>query len=1304
MLSLLRLGDVPGKSRTAGYAVMSVPAVVLCLLFVLVLADGWLSGGSYERGAAADDWPMWRYDAKRGAASPVSLPDDLHLAWVRQLPKPAPAWRQEQYKLQFDRSYEPVVMGKQIFVPSMVGDKVVAYDTETGRQNWQFFANGPVRFAPVAWRDRVYFASDDGCLYCLNAQHGTLLWKSRLAPSDRKVLGNGRLISAWPARGGPVLHDGTLYCSASIWPFMGVFVSAVDPLTGQMIWENSGTGAMYIKQQHGSPAFAGVAPQGYLATDGDKLLATSRTTPACFDCTTGELLYYPLSDRSFGKHVGGYDASIWRQWYFNNGVAYRLSDGKGLGTVSGHVMDDAGVVGIDKAGQVMGYTLTEVQKPNRKNRTTRTEAVAQLLWKTDSDPIVEKIHIRAGNRLYGSGDEGLIAAIEVPDGNEPATVVWRNKVCGRVWNMLAGDRKLFVVTEEGELYCFGTRRRFSRHYPNRALDPDSSGTKRPPDALRRRSLRRNRRGAEKIIEQNSDPNGYCLWLGIGHTRLLMETVRRSQMHVIAIEPDADKVALLRKKLDRAGLYGSRVSVFHGEINLAELPPYIASLIVVEDLRSVGQDAAGSLENLYNLVRPYTGAIWIAAGKGRQLELCRWLANAELPGVRVKTVTGAVVVKRTGPAPGSADWTHQYGDIANTVCSKDRLEPPLGIAWFGEESEFGDVLPRHGHGPPEQIVAGRLYIQGVDSLTARDVYTGRTLWKKPLKADATFGVYYDSSYKHDFRDLSYNQGHLPGANVRGTNFVVTQDRVYIIQEDQCLVLDPRTGQTEQVLVLPGPDGQERRRWAYIGVCGDYLIVGADFVRYTPRLKAAGSKIKGTARFVDWSVSKSLVVMNRYDGRVLWSIDADEGFIHNGIVAGNGKVFCLDTAPPSVMKEAGTASDAVQSSRLLAIDIHTGRVVWENRDCVFGSWLSYSEEFDVLLQAHRKSRDMLWEPGDRMAVFRAETGAILWDRKINHTGPCMLRKGAIFTQESAYDLLTGDQITYRHPLTGEPTRWHYARNYGCGTAIASQNLLTFRSAAAGYYDLASNSGTGNFGGFRSGCTSNLIVADGVLNAPDYTSTCTCSYQNQTSLAMVHMPEVEIWTFSKVQASDAPIRRLGVNFGAPGDRRAQNGTLWLDCPSVGGSSPALDVALKPENPTCFRRHSLRLQGGCLKWVEASGIRGLREVRVKVAGTQDQTAESSDDMEDLQGAANTAGSYTIGLHFVEPEDKEPGQRRFDIALNGQVVLDDFDIVEEAGASNVGIVKTFSGIQTSDYVTVSLTPVEGDGQTILCGIEIVAE
>src|SRR5204863_4744055 len=137
----------------------------------------------------------------------------------------------------------------------------------------------------------------------------------------------------------------------------------------------------------------------------------------------------------------------------------------------------------------------------------------------------------------------------------------------------------------------------------------------------------------------------------------------------------------------------------------------------------------------------------------------------------------------------------------------------------------------------------------------------------------------------------------------------------------------------------------------------------------------------------------------------------------------------------------------------------------------------------------------------------------------------------------------------PLTGKSAPWCWKRGYGCNTPLASVNLLTFRSGAAGYFDLASDGGTGNLGGFRSGCTNNLMVAGGVLVAPDYTRTCTCSYQIQTSLALVPDAETEQWTYSGFTPSlNDHIRRLGINFGAPGDRLDDTGTMWLEYPSVG------------------------------------------------------------------------------------------------------------------------------------------------------------
>ena len=129
----------------------------------------------------------------------------------------------------------------------MVDGSLTAINIETGDPVWRYYSDGPIRLAPVIADGRVYFGSDDGFLYCLTAKDGKLLWKIFGAPAERgqrRHLGNNRLISFWPVRGGPVVDDGIVYFGAGIWPTMGVFVHAANVETGEILWTNGNSNAI----------------------------------------------------------------------------------------------------------------------------------------------------------------------------------------------------------------------------------------------------------------------------------------------------------------------------------------------------------------------------------------------------------------------------------------------------------------------------------------------------------------------------------------------------------------------------------------------------------------------------------------------------------------------------------------------------------------------------------------------------------------------------------------------------------------------------------------------------------------------------------------------------------------------------------------------------------------------------------------------------------------------------------------------------------------------------------------------------
>jgi hypothetical protein len=257
--------------------------------------------------AFADDWPMYRRDAGRTAVTGEELPANMQLRWTRQLPPLIPAFHNA--RLQFDAGYEPVVAEGKLLVASSRTDSVTAYDSGSGKQLWKFATNGPIRCAPAIWNNFVCFGSDDGYCYCVELSTGALLWKHRAVPSDRRLLGNRRLISVWPVRGGPVVEDGRVYFAAGVWPFEGVFVYCIDVESGQVIWRNDRLGYLYGTQPHNTTAIGGLAPQGYLVINGEELIVPCSTAyPARLNRDTGELIEFELP--APGRLPGGWFAAL----------------------------------------------------------------------------------------------------------------------------------------------------------------------------------------------------------------------------------------------------------------------------------------------------------------------------------------------------------------------------------------------------------------------------------------------------------------------------------------------------------------------------------------------------------------------------------------------------------------------------------------------------------------------------------------------------------------------------------------------------------------------------------------------------------------------------------------------------------------------------------------------------------------------------------------------------------------------------------------------------------------------------------
>lgn len=646
---------------------------------------------------AGADWPQWRYDAGRTARSPEALPAELRLQWTRQLPPTQPAfWLPRQERVQFDLGYEPIVVGQTLLVGSSADDCLRAIDTRSGNTRWTFFAEGPIRLAPAAWNDRVFVGSDDGCVYALAIADGKLLWKQRIVPSPRKVLGNGRMISVWPVRGGPVVADGKVFVAAGVWPFEGIFIAAIDAASGNVVWLNDRSGSLYAAHPHGGLSFGGPSPQGYLLVQGNELVVPSgRAFPAFFDRASGK-----LNEFEFGYAGHG---SVPAAWF----VATRPSGELVVDRDLSSEIHDAG-------RQILGQTGVR-HKPGEPLRDEIT--IGTRRYHID-EHAADEIH--AGDRRFRFADK--LSGVE-----------------GTIHSIIAADQRLFVVNRAGMLHCLGAGKpaSVSRNPFTDDLDlPFPAGPAPTIDT----DLVRGLRGQK----------GYAVVLGAGGAlarRTVHTLLQETEYQVIVLTRDRAAAEYWRA-VRSTGPKASRVAylVCDGD---PELPPYFASLVV--------GDPEGDLNAWLAQFDPKAArgmiARWLRPFGGRARLKLPSAADALLADVGVELISqgNQVEATRTGALTGAADYFGRQNFDA-------LVRAPMGLLWYGDTQfhhklfyagiafEAGRGLPqtiRVAHGimnyrvPAEPLGANppdtkyQVYLDYLNTKvnyheTFTDIYTGRRL--------------------------------------------------------------------------------------------------------------------------------------------------------------------------------------------------------------------------------------------------------------------------------------------------------------------------------------------------------------------------------------------------------------------------------------------------------------------------------------------------------------------------------------------------------------------------------------------------
>ncbi len=177
-----------------------------------------------ETDADEKDWPTYRHDPARSGYTNQKLNEDLSQAWELKLGGKLSA---------------PVVAAGKLFVSQVDLHTLHALDAETGKPLWQFTAGARVDSPPSYWKGRVVFGCMDGCMYCLRASDGKLIWRYHVAPIDRRHMAYEQLESVWPVHGSVLVENGIASCVAGRSVFLdgGLRFVRLDVATGKKVAE-----------------------------------------------------------------------------------------------------------------------------------------------------------------------------------------------------------------------------------------------------------------------------------------------------------------------------------------------------------------------------------------------------------------------------------------------------------------------------------------------------------------------------------------------------------------------------------------------------------------------------------------------------------------------------------------------------------------------------------------------------------------------------------------------------------------------------------------------------------------------------------------------------------------------------------------------------------------------------------------------------------------------------------------------------------------------------------------------------------
>lgn len=584
--------------------------------------------------------------------------------------------------------------------------------------------------------------------------------------------------------------------------------------------------------------------------------------------------------------------------------------------------------------------------------------------------------------------------------------------------------------------------------------------------------------AQEVLRRAGLDKGICVVLGLPATdgpALVVDLAARSELTVYFQTQSAAEELAVRQAVAKAGLLGNRVFVDRGPWERIQLADNLA------------------------------GAVWVAPAVQAHVPRAELLRVLHPDG---KALVGGDELVKPFPT-GVDDWSQPFHGSDNNPQSTDQIARAPYLTQFLADPMFCPM--------PEVTVAagGRLFKafghiahranqnEVLNTLMGINGYNGTILWRRPLRE---------------------------GFCIHRNTMIATPELLYLGDDESCKLLDARTGELADEIVVPDGLGDGKVwKWMSLASRADggpvlYAMVGGEEIRP----KTVPSQAGGLGHW-PWSMweghdyknpktsfgfGRTFVAVDPRNKKVLWDYSEQDYIDGRGVAMKNDRIYyyCPDKF-------------------LACLDGRSGRVMWKNSDAELLAAIGPAGPAQNPRQGYATTPYLkcddkyVYFAGPQrpnLVIASVEDGRLVWQRRDGNLH-LVLRDDGFYGIGPGGAKFTYDTWQVVAPM---PNR------RSCTRATGSVDSVFYRAAEGTMWINTADNAARHIAPMRPPCQDGVVIANGMLYWGPWMCGCPLSFYGHIGLAPAgdfrHSPGTDESRLEPGQGDPQFVRKLAVQAG--------------------------------------------------------------------------------------------------------------------------------------------------------------------------------